>query len=281
MKISLFLTMALAVSAAVNADSNIETLVPKGGFAAPHELSDKYEVQTAVATNISFANDPAGGYRKVLRMELHAAHDKVANGFRTEILPKYEYVLTGTRWYGISFMLPDDWAVSDAPFVMGQIHVAQRDTKLPPAISVLLRKHQLYFALQRTNFDVYSPERQMTVDDLTTIRVPIGDIRRNKWECFVVRADWSSVKGRGSLDIWSNGVKIYSEVDAHNTYASHLGQYPKIGLYAPWKLDASMRYIYTDFIWVGNETASHDDIYSRTPCGLHLLSAPMPPRVMD
>ncbi len=252
------------LSVGVAAEGIIEGL---GGVATEETLTDKYEIQTAVYQNISIVDEPLGENRKVLKMELHAEDPKVYNGYRTEVIPKYDYVVNGIRWYAISVMVPSDWPLSSAPFVMGQLHVAQKGTSLPPAISVVLRDKNLYFVLQRTNFDVYDPEKTMVKEDLTTLKVPIGELTFNKWECYVIRVDWSSVKDQGELDIWSSTYgKIYEERLQHNMYPSHLGSYPKTGLYAPWKLDAQMRYVYSDFIWVGNESSNYADMYNLTPC---------------
>jgi len=101
---------------------------------------------------------------------------------------------------------------------------------------------------------------------MTTENTVISTVATGKWHCLVIRADWSTVINKGSLDVWLNGRNVFRERGQLNSFESWLGNYPKAGLYMPGKMGVSQREIYLDFIHLGDALSNVEEMYALTPC---------------
>ncbi|WP_374511656.1 polysaccharide lyase [Niveibacterium sp.] len=240
--------------------------VKRGGAFDPLNWRERYIFQSAVESNLQFVNDPTKPGRLFAELHLYADAPASFGGVRSEITPKDEYVQSGTRWYAMSFKVPKDWVFADVPIVMTQLHTSQRTAKLSPPVAVVLRDHGLALEM-RTSPAQLSRGEVVQNDNTAYRRVYLGEPRLGEWTCFVFQMDWSFEAGKGSSTIWMNNAIVYEAKNAPNAYDTWLGNYPKVGMYAPWKLGAPERSVLVDAIWLGDATASYSSMYKKTPCG--------------
>lgn len=236
-----------------------------GGRVSMDTFDSRYVLQSASRANLSLVPDPVHPSRSAFRLVLKASDPKVFSGQRTEVVAAKEYVRTGIRWYAISFLLPSDWVSHPSPVLVAQIHTSQKTATLPPPLAVVVAGERLRLELRNSSLPVEGAGK-VTKASADTRQVSLGGLSRDSWHCLVVRADWSWEQGTGALDIWHNAELVYSVRNAPNAYRTWLGNYPKVGLYAPGSLGVSQRELYTDFIWMGDESATAQDMQALTPC---------------
>lgn len=238
-------------------------------------FDDLYVLSTGYTSNLSLVADPAGSGSQVFRMKLLKTDPLTTGGSRTEVSLKYEYVISGVRWYAMSVLFPADWQIHGEPAVVAQLHTSQKVTLVPPPVSFTVTNQDL-------NMDLYYNYRSMSgtgADPATRAntgyqQVRLGKFVPNKWYCFVVRADWSYTPGVGALQVWMNGNEMYKSSNAYNAYETWLGNYPKVGVYQPGVMPVAARTVYTDFIHVGGAATTYDQMAALTPCGA--INQPLP-----
>ncbi|TVT47857.1 MAG: hypothetical protein FHP94_13175 [Denitromonas halophila] len=236
-----------------------------GGRVSMETFDTRYVLQSASRSNLALVPDPVHPARSAFRMVLKASDPKVFSGQRTEIVAAKEYVRTGLRWYAISFLLPSDWVSHPFPVLVAQIHTSQKAAALPPPLAAVVAGDRLRLELRNSSLPVEGAGA-VTKASADTRLVSLGGLDPGAWHCLVVRADWSWEQGAGALDIWHNGELVYSVRNAPNAYQTWLGNYPKVGLYAPGSLGVAQRELYADFIWMGDDTATVQDMQALTPC---------------
>lgn len=245
----------------------VAAVVTKGGGVSLKAFSQRYVLQSASASNLQIVPDPVNQGRSVFMLQLRANDRKVFSGHRTEIVASREYVRQGLRWYALSFLLPNDWIAHSYPIVLAQLHTSQKKAVLPPPVSVVVEGERLKLELRSSSAPVVGPYA-VTKQTADTKVLGLGGLERGRWHCFVFRADWSWTEGRGELDVWHNRERVYSARNAANSYSTWLGNYPKVGLYAPGAMGVGYRYSYADFIWIGDEASTFDEMAALTPCAI-------------
>lgn len=231
-------------------------------------FDDVYALGSGTPSNLSLVADPAGSGRKVFRMELRNTDALVSGGSRTEITPKYEYVISGVRWYAMSVMFPSDWKFNVEPSVIMQLHSSQKTTVISPPLGIAATNNDLnlgmaynYRNMSGTGTDPANKANSGSQN------VRLGKFTTNKWYCFVMQADWSHTPGVGAMKVWMNGALVFESKNAYNSYETWLGNYPKVGIYEPGKMSVPYRSIYTDFIYVGGPASTFESMAALTPCG--------------
>ncbi|SFU66603.1 polysaccharide lyase [Pseudoduganella namucuonensis] len=238
-------------------------------------FDDLYVLSAASPDRLELVANPLGGTRKVLRHSLYKTDPLVTGGSRTEISPKYEYVIEGVRWYAVSMLFPANWTFHASPTVVAQLHTSQKTLAVPPPLAVVASGQDL-------NVELHYNYRNMSgqgTDPATRANtgeqlVRVAKIQTNKWYCFVVRADWSYKPGVGSMKVWMNGNVAYESKNAFNAYETWLGNYPKVGLYMPGVMQVATRQLYTDFIHVGGPSTTYEAMAGLTPCGAAASATP-------
>lgn len=242
------------------------TVPATASTAAEGIVDSDYIRQSADPSRIEIVPDPAGSARQVFHMRVNQTDPKTNGGLRSEVLRRGEYKKEGLRWYAMSVFIPNNWASDRRLTIISQIHTSQKTLrKVPPPISFTVRNDEQMLALHGSTRNLSKGE---TVDRTSADEkmVSLGALKKGAWQCFVVRADWSWTPGKGSLDIWRNGEKIYTAKDSPNAYESDLGNYPKTGLYEPGGMEVPTREIFADAIHVAGAEASYDEMYQKTPC---------------
>lgn len=238
----------------------------RGGTVTLSTFGERYNLQAASSSNMTWDKDPLHPGRPAFKLRLYEDDARVAGGLRTEISPKNEYTVEGVRWYAMSFMLPSDWEFNNYITVLAQLHTSQKTAVLPPPVSVIAEGDQLKLELRSSTLPVEGLGA-VTKDKVDARTIRLGTLETNKWYCFVIKADWSWRPGKGSLDIWLNGNRAYNANNLPNAYTTWLGNYPKVGLYAPGGvLGTRVRELYTDFVWLGDDKSSLAQMQRLTPC---------------
>lgn len=223
---------------------------------------------------IDWTDDFAGltqAGHKVFKAQVSKPGSGVA---RAEIVPKWEYVKSGVRWYAISVFLPHDWVITEnVSMIVGQLHTSQKNAILSPPVALDIKGKYLNLELQTSELtdDMgANPHLERLTSSSQSIRLAAIDKMeaRDKWYCFVMRADWSNTPGIGSFKLWMNGVLKYESTNAMNAYVTATGNYAKTGLYVPGISGMpDSQTIYTDYVYVaGAETIDQADLLAKTPC---------------
>jgi hypothetical protein len=237
----------------------------RGGAIDEKRFEDRYTVQSANPANLRFVTDPAGSDRTVMRMMISKNEPKVFNGLRTEIVPRNEYVKEGVRWYALSFYVPAEWKEDPSPILVAQLHTSQKDVILSPPVALVIKGHRIDLELRANSRKIHGPDPARKENSAAqTIRV--SSLEKSKWYCFVVRADWSATEGSGSIKVWLDGDKVYEADHQYNSYETWLGNYPKVGLYAPGGLTVGSEQLYVDFIHLGGPRTDLAEMIAQTPC---------------
>ncbi|CAN7494366.1 heparin lyase I family protein [Pseudoduganella sp. LjRoot289] len=227
-----------------------------------------YTLNSGSPANVTLVPDPANGRRSVFHIQLHSTDPDSAGAKRTEVAPRYEYTPQGVRWYAASVYFPTDWvteAEPGRPVAVFQLSSARGVFAGPPPLAIeasdgLLRLHTTTNHLLPTD-GVVPTKANASVKSILLDKLQLG-----QWYCFVVRADWQYKLGSGSLQVWMNGEPVYSSTNLHSHYASTLGNFPKTGIYQPGTMYLASRHLYTDFIHVGAEASTMEEMLARTPC---------------
>lgn len=237
----------------------------RGGGLSPFTFDERYVFQGDASQSLSWTADESGDMR-YLSLSVQENGPRANEGLRAEIMPKREYVQEGVRVYGISFKLPADWETAPVPILLAQLHTSQKHDRVSPPLAVVARGDRLLLETRSSTARPSLGER-LTKDNVRHTVRDLGPLPLGRWTCFVFRMNWSFRAKQGESQIWMNGKPILDERGEPNAYETWLGNYPKVGLYAPWKLGARERHILVDGIWLGVDGATMQDIYRLTPCG--------------
>lgn len=236
----------------------------RGGISDERGFETRYVLQSADPANLRWVSDPAGSRRTVLHATVRASDPKVFGGHRTEIVPLKEYVREGVRWYAISVYIPAEWKNHPYPAIIGQLLTSQKTVFLPPPLAFVVEDNNVLLELYANHRAVSEGEAQKS--NSARQRIRLDTLRKQRWYCFVTRADWSHTPGTGSLVVWMNGERVYETANQYNSYDTWLGNYPKVGLYMPGMMGVDERSLFLDFVFVGGPKTSFDEIYALTPC---------------
>lgn len=236
-----------------------------GGEVSRNKFSDRYTLHSADLQNLQWVKDPAGSERIVLSARIQNTDQKIYGGIRTEISPRNEYIREGVRWYAFSVYFPQDWEFHSYPTVVAQLHTSQKNTILSPPVSFVANGDRLDLELNFNQRHIIDQD-PATKNNSAHQRVKLEKIVRDKWNCFVIRADWSYMPGKGALRIWMNGENVYDASNSPNSYETWLGNYPKVGLYSPGRMAVKQRLIYMDFVHMGGPKTQFNDMAALTPC---------------
>jgi len=265
----IFLATFLLTLAATEAGAQIDA--SRGGAVGHGDFAMRYSLNSASPANLTWVRDPAGSTRTVLHARVRDTDAKIYGGWRTEISPLREYIRQGLRWYAISVYFPADWQFHAYPTIVAQIHTSQKKTILSPPLAFIVHGHNL-------DLELYGNHRPVDSGDVATRGnsarqlIRLDRVQTAHWYCFVVRADWSSMPGKGSVKIWMNGAPVYEGQNLYNAYETWLGNYPKAGIYMPGMMGVSERDLYFDFIHLGGARSSFDEMAAQTPCGTPNIS---------
>lgn len=246
----------------------VQDEIERNAAASLRRFDRFYALNAGHAANVTLVPDPENGRRKVFHMQLRSSDPDSVGGKRTEVVPLYEYTRQGVRWYAASVYFPPDWVtepVPDRPVVVFQLNSAKGAFAGPPPLAIEASDGLLRL---RTTTNHRAPAAQggPTKANASVKSIMLDQLRPGQWYCFVVRADWQHQLGSGSLQLWMNGEPAYTSANLYSHYANALGNFPKAGMYQPGSMHLAARHLYTDFIHIGAEDSSMEEMLARTPC---------------
>lgn len=221
-------------------------------------------VQSATNSNVVFGLDPVKGVGSAIRLSVSSEDAESFGGLRTEIGRKNDYSM-GRRWYAFSFFMPVTWETTDVPILLAQLHTSQKKLRLSPPVAVVARGEKLFLQLYSNSRNTESNDPPAIYNSNRKV-VELGLVPLGRWACFVIDVDWSHKVDHGSMRVWYDNHLIYQAENTINSYQTWLGNYLKVGLYAPWHLGAKSRHIFVAEPWSGEPTHSLDWVQKQTKC---------------
>ena len=217
------------------------------------------------------------------RMEMWLDRDNVGglspNPFRTSVLVNgldtnyfgngMDAIIGDTYWYACSVFLQSDHVIeTSSREIIVQWHGTPDSglgeiSRNPP---ISLRTESDRYVLR-----IVGDSNALTVGtnytrssgaiDLSAVLPTVG-----KWTSWVFKVKWG-YDNTGSIDLYQDGISVYSEVNAANCFNDVRGPYFYPGLYKwEWKVgepetDTRTRLYYFDNIRIGNENATLSDVW--------------------
>jgi len=230
-----------------------------------------------------FANDPAGSARRVMVCHLQSSDPPLpaAPAQRTEISARNEYARPGEeRWYALSFYLNKFWPIYDRDtlFVLWQLHTSQTTGVFSPPLHFSVTGNQMTLTLRHNLLPVPPPfvavGNYATKDNRSQTWIDLGKLVLEQWYSFVINIGWSWQAAVGHLKVWMNGNMVMEQYQHPNCYQNlddTLGNYPKIGIYAPagfgprWDSQVAWVQAYIDYVTMGAKGSSTVELFAQTP----------------
>jgi len=177
-----------------------------------------------VPNRIELISDPHW-YGRAARISLGDTDPETALGKRSEIVGPIESLQT-ERWYAWAYYIPRSWHPSTT--VISQFHETEDRWDFaahPPTLAFQTQPNGTI--LVRNTFDTNSRTSPSSyeVRSLTSFELNAG-----QWTTIAMHVRWSSTE-TGFMEIFRNGVRIFSEYDHPNTFNDESGPYFKAGLY--------------------------------------------------
>ncbi|MFD2515172.1 heparin lyase I family protein [Pontibacter locisalis] len=191
----------------------------------------------------STANSPVYNGSKSGRFELRDTDPMVSNGTRTEVV--FPAQSNQNRWYAFSVYFPSNGYEKDSKGdVISQWHQGGGKN---PSISLRTVYDKLLLDFRT---DPGTPQKEYL----------LNPIAKDVWHTFVMHINHSHGSD-GVIEIWHNGVKVFTHKGGNSYDSTYESPRWKLGIYkSPWNesntTDVSKRVLYFDEIRMGNERAT-------------------------
>lgn len=262
-----FSKLGLIILSALTCGSAWSQIDSSVGGAVPYAtLTQRYALASAWSGNLTYAMDPSGSGRTVLRSRVRSTDAKVGGLLRTDVLPLGEAAKTGPRWYGLSVYFPTDWVGHPNPAVVAQVDAVTPVSGLPAPLAIVVRGNSIELNLGFNHRPLKGVGEVATAANSAVKAVKLGTLQTGKWYCFAVRSEWSPSLGNGALTIYQNRDKVFDAQRDINSYSGSAGSVPRVGLSFPGLLGVAERVLYTDFIRLGGPDTTLEKLLAETPC---------------
>ncbi len=179
-----------------------------------------------------------------MRVELRKTDDIVAGSKRAEAArASTDEPLLKERWYGMSYYLTNEYV----PDVSAELVTQWQSLKFVSPPLALWTENGRWKVVQNGD-----------------IKTDIGPYQKEKWTDFVFHVRWS-LNSTGLIEVWKDGVKVFTKAGV-NSYTGYVtGNYMKVGIYKwgwarGYPSNTTVRIIYADEIRIGNENATYKDV---------------------
>jgi hypothetical protein len=229
----------------------------ENGNFSPLWLRDKF----CCAHTGVIVNSPVRSGSMAIRFENRKEDNEKHAGMRLPNEPAYS-----ERWYGISFLVPEE----NIPDPAGELYIQWHDRpdwklgetwRNPPlALSIVNDKISITSKWDSKPVTVAPQYEGSKAWD-------IGSVQKGVWEDFVFHVKWS-YQSNGFIEVWRNGTKViqYAGPIGYNDQA---GPFVWIGMYkyhgtSPFAgSNSTKRVVYIDEFRIGNEKATYNDVVPR------------------
>ncbi len=230
-----------------------------------------------IGQHLSLVADPVFLGRSVMAASRFGGDLPTHGGYRSEVSVSPDPLAT-ERWYSWGVYFPIDWNPYRSEVVVMQIHdtadVFESGLR-EPTFRVSVQDGSLRL-INSYDYDLVTsppgsiPARKgvdYTQRILATVPVQIG-----AWTYFDLHAVWAG-NDSGSLQVWGNGVSLFSEVGHINTFNDERGVWFKAGAYAYPNSDwTSLTTLFTGVrIGDGGESLQSMSMVPEPPFGAMLL----------
>ncbi|MYN07454.1 heparin lyase I family protein [Pseudoduganella aquatica] len=254
----------LSALACASAWSQIDPTV--GGAVSQADFNKRYALYSAWSGNLTFASDPSGSGRTVLRSRVRSTDATVSGKLRTDVLPLGEEGKSGPRWYGLSVYFPTTWVAHPNPAVVAQVGPVAQLSGLPAPLAIVVRGTAIELNLGFNHRPLSGAADVATAANSAVKAVKLGTLQTGKWYCFAVRSEWSPTLGNGALTVYQNRDKVFDAQRDINSYPGGASNVPRVGLSFPGLLGVAERVLYTDFIRLGGPDTTLEKLLAETPC---------------
>lgn len=181
-----------------------------------------------------------------VRYELRKTDGLIGYGKRTETCrySKGEPLGKLERWYAASYYLPSDYVSDAAPESITQWHT---NIGSPP-------------------LSLWTQNGQWRITRFGNKQTIVGNYEKNRWVDFVFHVKWSTAAD-GLIEVWKNGVKVYTFTGVTMYAGTEAGAYMRTGIYKwPWNPTSKIvstttkRVLYIDDVRIGNQYATYRDV---------------------
>lgn len=145
-----------------------------------------------------------------------------ALGIRSEITAPAD--TNAERWYTWDFMIPDDFAPTNVPIMLMQIHDTPDGGD--PARAVPFS----FWYTQDGNFTCYVPSLALPAEGVNSTIVATVPAVKGVWHSACFRALWS-ITATGFREFYFNDVALFRQFNLATTYNDVVGNYFKCGCY--------------------------------------------------
>jgi hypothetical protein len=145
-----------------------------------------------------------------------------ALGMRSEITAPPDTL--AERWYTWEFMLPTDFAPTNVPIMLMQIHDTPDGGD--PARAVPFS----FWYAQNETFQCYVPLATLPTEGVNSLLVASAPVQRGVWYSACFRALWS-ITATGFREFYLNDVALFRQFNLATTYNDVVGNYFKVGCY--------------------------------------------------
>ncbi len=180
-----------------------------------------------------------------MRVELRRTDNDVAGSKRAEARrASNDEPNLKERWYGMSYFLPNDYIPDPAPELLTQW---QSLKGISPPLAI------------------WTNNGRWQIVQYGNVSTDLGVYETGKWTDYVVHVKWS-LSNDGLIELWKNGVKVFTKTGPNSYPGYATGNYMKSGIYKwRWHSDPAssktyVRIVYQDEIRIGNENATYNDV---------------------
>lgn len=202
------------------------------------------------SAQLSTATVRSGGYAS--RFELRDTDPIVSSSKRAELTTSVPDSDNAERWYGFSIYLPaDTWGADPSAEVLAQWHQVSNNGSPPLSIDT-----------RNGNWEV------ATFGQPVTLTGGSQAYATNRWTDWVVHVKWFATT-QGLIEIWRDGVLVFSQTGKATKPADNAGVYTKFGVYK-WGWagvgptpTTKRRVVFHDELRMGDKTATYAAVAPR------------------
>ena len=171
------------------------------------------------------------------------------------------------RWFGFSTYIPDNWSDHDNFTIVTQIKGSpdEGEPSRSPFVSIEARNGRWSLFNRWDANAITRPGDNGNGGTIQSAKLYDASYTKGDWTDWVIHAKWSYEQD-GKLEIWQNGEQIVNRQGPNCYNDTDHGFHFKIGMYKPGYRSEhpSPLVIYHDEVRIGDETASYNDVSSRT-----------------
>jgi hypothetical protein len=244
--------------------SNFESgKVTDGGWSPAYDFTKTYAA--------TIVKKPVHSGKNAIRFELHKTDEYVAGSLRSQLELMPPEAPLQERWYGLNIYLPkgtEKYEKDSSAEVIAQWHSVADPGEYAtvPALRLMTYKGIYWLGRHWDSKKISTDKNENSIEegfDNKAYQSYLGDL--GKWTNWVFHIRWGwEISQSPLIEIYKNGVLVYSRINKPNTTNDDEGIFFVIGVYkSDWAENTnsilSKRVIYYDDIFIGDKTCKLSD----------------------